>query len=44
MRLRTTMALVASTTTMAALGAAPAQAAEGAHRLSGPAPVTPTSS
>ena len=36
MRLRTTMALVASTTTLAALGAAPAQAADGAHRLSGP--------
>jgi len=36
MRLRTTMALVASATTMAALGAAPAQAADGTHRLSGP--------
>jgi hypothetical protein len=36
MRLRITMALVASTTTLAALGAAPAQAAEGAQRLSGP--------
>jgi hypothetical protein len=36
MRLCTTMALVASATTLAALGAAPAQAAEGADRLSGP--------
>lgn len=36
MRLRTTMAMVASTTTLAALGAAPAQAADGAQRLSGP--------
>ena len=36
MRLRTTMALVASATTLAALGTAPAQAAEGANRLSGP--------
>ncbi|MBL0748028.1 hypothetical protein [Nocardioides baculatus] len=37
MRLRTTMALVASAMTLAALGAAPAEAAEGAQRLSGPA-------
>ena len=37
MRLRTTMALLASATTMAAFGAAPAQAAEGGvTRLSGP--------
>ena len=36
MRLRTTMALVASATTLAALGAAPAQAAEATSTLSGP--------
>ena len=44
MRLRTTMALVASTTTLAALGAAPARPPTAPTGSPAPAPVTPMSS